>query len=301
MKQTRYFVLALLTSLVVAGSLMAGPTQEHQNATQALIDSVAAARPPCPPCPNPVPVPDPTPVPNPGQVPDMTVACLGQGHGYSPTRFWRNWCVRDNSGGPFPPKATRWGDGPGNPPQYGIMYRNTQGCMTLPPELGKKGWVSFDVFFDTNTVPDNYGGKHVFSISSAFFNSDLGPGRYSRGWCRPDFSVRDGKARLSYYQADGEGNVIEDHQAWVSNQSLNATQRWIHIKVAWDRFAADKMKITLNDAESKTLTVHRDAEEIQHVYFGNMDRSILKDGTVPTTGNMDGNGQIFYRNIRWGR
>jgi hypothetical protein len=236
--------------------------------------------------------PPPLPPPSPGD--DMSQVCAQVGHGYSVSEFWRDWCVRDSSGGPC---GLRWCDGPGDPPAYGIMWRNTQGATALPSELRRKGWVEFEFFFDTDTEPNNYGGKHLFCISSSFFNTDLGPGGYARGWCRPDVGLSDGKARLSFYSADGDGNVLDNHQVWVTNASVAATQRWVRLKYAWDRYAPDKLRITFNDSESRTLTIHPECKDPgQYLYFGNMDRT----GGQPLENNMDGNSQIRYRNIRWG-
>lgn len=294
-------ILLILAGLLWGAGVAAGPTQDHQNATRALMDSVAAARPPCPPCPNPVPVPTPDPVPTPmppGQVPNMSVKCAQVGHGYSPSVFWKDWCVRDSSGGPC---GLRWCDGPGSPPAYGIMWRHTQGNMALPPELSAKGWVEFEFFFDTITEPNCCGGKHIFCVSSSFWGTDIGPGGLAKWWSRPDVGIANGKARISYYSADGNGKVIENHQVWVSNQPANATQKWVKIKYAWDRYAADKLRITLNDAESKVYNVHPDSEDPgQYLYFGNMDKTYYPDGSSPTANNMDGKAQVRYRNIRWG-
>jgi hypothetical protein len=224
----------------------------------------------------------------------MSELCSQIGNTYTPSVFWRDWCVRSSTGGPC---GLRWCDGPGAPPFYGIMWRNTQGATALPKGIGKKGWVEFEFFFDTETEPNNYGGKHLFSINSSFFNTDAGPGGFPRGWCRPDVGLSNGRARLSFYSADGEGNVLDNHQVWVANASVAATQTWVKIKFAWDRFAADKLLITFNDNESRTLTIHPDCKDPgRYLYFGNMDRT----PNQPLENNMDGNSRIRYREIHWG-
>jgi hypothetical protein len=186
------------------------------------------------------------------------------------------------------------------------MHANTQGAVGLPPELRSRGWVEFEFFFDVNTLPYNYGGKHLFALSSAIFGNDIGPGGYYRNWSRVDWGITDrGTARQSYYSADPNGNTIDNHQVWPSNTNVNAVQRWVRLKLAWNRISSTQLRLTLNDTETRTLNVHPEAGTVNYLWFGNMDQSRVRrpDGTeyTPVENNMDGRHQVRFRNIRWGQ
>jgi hypothetical protein len=160
------------------------------------------------------------------------------------------------------------------------------------------GYFSFDIYFPTDRIPGQGGGKHLAGPSSA--TSAFGDARPYPGWLRPDITIRS-DWRVHVYNLDGGGKPWYDRggikdvvcDTWVTGIQIAGVKQWIPVKLEWRRAAPNKfwMKFTASGRSAEhTATIHPESKDPKLVYFGNVD-GLAEFGGTP---------RIYLRNVRCG-
>src|SRR3989344_430757 len=261
-----------------------------------------------------------------------TVCCLGScvqagglSGGYALSGFWEGWRARHNIG-------DRFFNGPNN--AYGMMGFNTYAVRRL--DIGRRGWLEFDVRIEGPRPNDGKGGQHLFSVTSQAACQagpcDPATGQNLNGWLRIDNGAAENNIVNAIYNNHGNGTLNGVRNA--NQQTLNAWRQWAHIRLEWEQ-TANNIRVKLNGRESNVPISPTSRDTGILLIVGNMDRytghpapgyenlcsdancaagvchclnpdgtPIASCATCRCSAGLDPCGmidQVWYKNFRWGR
>lgn len=286
MRARRWFAYAALLPLLIAAVALAGPTEDAIDAqinarVYSVLDSLDLI---------PFTPPDPPP-PDPEEPPPLPPPSSDCSYGWKAlTGFWGDWCGDET--GNFLTNAAGYGEMRSNAQAYCAVGDNAS-------ERWADGWVSFEVYFATETIPGTGGGKHVGGPTSYASSFDARPAEGSpRGWLRPDITIRTDTWRVHMYNTDingehpGVNDVVSD--AWNTGIAVAGVARWIPIRLEWHRTSPTEFKIKF--AASGTTREHT-----YRVQSSSLDIGRLVVGNVDGLTNFGGTPRLYFQKMRFGR
>lgn len=185
----------------------------------------------------------------------------------------------------------------------GAMRSNATAARFLSTDHNRlvQGFISLEVFFPMDRVPQRAGGLHLFAPVSAHvaLGSPVGVDLYN-GWLRADFGFvggdgPDAELQLGIYNCDADGRfwftrngqldaVVDE---WRTGIILRPGV-WNALRFSWTR-RGDQFIMMLN-GKSHITRIHPTSFDIQGMSVGNMD-NLADFGGVP---------EVRFRNLRWG-
>jgi hypothetical protein len=170
--------------------------------------------------------------------------------------------------------------------------------------LAERGFVEFEVYYDTEIHPGYGGGQHLFAVSS---QNAPQAGPYDpeiphlNGWYKVDFSPResDQLRGVLYYDSDpGAGVTLST--IFLGTWPLRAWRTWGHLRVEWEQ-SPQRTLLRVNGRQVEVPAFNGMSPLGNLLVVGNMDRNSGERCVGYPRDPCGTLGKIRYRGFQWGR